>query len=59
MQTEQKSITYVVTNESGPAHNKTFEVDVIIDGIVYGHGVGGSKKEAEQNAAKEALNKHA
>ena len=59
MQTEQKSITYVVTNESGPAHKKTFEVDVIIDGIVYGHGVGSSKKEAEQNAAKEALSKHA
>ena len=59
MQTEQKSITYVVTNESGPAHKKTFEVDVFIDGIVYGHGVGSSKKEAEQNAAKEALSKHA
>lgn len=59
MQTEQKTISYVVTNESGPAHKKTFEVDVIIDGIVYGHGIGGSKKEAEQNAAKKALSKHA
>ena len=59
MQTEQKTINYIVTSESGPAHKKIFEVDVMIDGIVYGHGTGSSKKEAEQNAAKEALSKHA
>ena len=59
MQTEQKTINYVVTSESGPSHKKIFEVDVVVDGIVYGHGIGGSKKEAEQNAAKEALSKHA
>ena len=57
VQTEQKSIEYKIINEEGPAHNKTFTVEVIIDGIVYGTGIGSSKKEAEQEAAKIALNK--
>lgn len=57
VQTEQKSIEYVTVNEEGPAHNKTFTVNVIIDNIVYGTGVGSSKKEAEQEAAKVALEK--
>ncbi len=57
VQTEQKSIEYVITNEEGPAHNKKFTVDVVIDGIVYGTGVGYSKKEAEQESAKYALEK--
>ena len=57
VQTEQKSIEYIITNEVGPAHNKTFTVDVIIDGIVYGTGMGTSKKEAEQEAARYAIDK--
>ena len=57
VQTEQKSLEYVITKEEGPAHNKTFTIDVIIDQIVYGTGVGSSKKEAEQEAAKYALEK--
>ena len=57
VQTEQKSIEYVIVNEEGPAHNKTFTVNVIIDNIVFGSGIGSSKKEAEQAAAKEALEK--
>ena len=57
VQTEQKSIEYVIINEEGPAHNKTFTVNAIIDNIVFGTGVGSSKKEAEQEAAKEALEK--
>ena len=55
VQTEQRSLIYEVTNEEGPAHNKTFSVEVKVDGIVYGFGVGGSKKEAEQEAAHNAL----
>ena len=55
VQTEQRSLVYEVTNEEGPAHNKTFSVEVKVDGIVYGFGVGGSKKEAEQEAAHNAL----
>ena len=57
VQTQQKSLEYVLVGEEGPAHDKTFEIEVKIDGIVYGVGVGNSKKEAEQKAAKEALDK--
>lgn len=57
VQMEKKSLEYVVTREEGPAHDKTFEVDVIVDGIKFGTGVGKSKKEAEQNAAKDAISK--
>lgn len=57
VQTDRKSVEYKVVKEEGPAHDKTFEVDVIIDGIVYGHGVGKSKKEAEQQAAYDAYSK--
>ena len=57
VQTYQKSITYNLVKEEGPAHDKSFTVEVIIDDIVYGTGNGGSKKEAEQEAAKSALEK--
>ena len=57
VQTEQKSLEYNLINEEGPAHDKRFTVSVSIDNIVYGTGIGTSKKEAEQEAAKEALNK--
>ena len=59
VQTVKKSVEYKLVSESGPAHKKTFEVEVIIDGLVYAKGIGPSKKEAEQNAAKEAYNKRA
>ncbi len=57
VQMERKTIEYVVTNESGPAHDRTFEVDVIVDGIRFGHGIGKSKKDAEQMAARDAIGK--
>lgn len=59
VQTDKKSLEYVLVEESGPSHQKLFRYDVVIDGIVYGSGSGKSKKEAEQNAAKNALNKRA
>jgi ribonuclease-3 len=49
--------TYTVLSESGPDHQKTFEVQLSIKGDVYGRGSGRSKKEAEQQAAREALEK--
>ncbi len=57
VQMEKKTLEYVVVSESGPAHDKTFDVDVIVDGIKFGSGSGKSKKEAEQNAAKDAISK--
>ena len=53
----QKSLEYNLVSESGPAHDRKFEMSVVIDDIVYGVGVGHSKKEAEQEAAREALTK--
>ena len=57
VQTTQQSLQYELVKEEGPAHNKSFTVQVKIDYIVYGEGVSGSKKEAEQEAAKVALSK--
>lgn len=48
-------LEYKTVNESGPAHDKTFYVEVRLNGNVIGHGNGHSKRKAEQNAAKEAL----
>lgn len=59
VQTTKESLEYRVVNESGPAHDRVFEVEVIIGDIVYGRGIGKSKKEAEQKAAMDAYNKQA
>ena len=47
--------SYKVVNEFGPDHAKEFEVTVMVKNIVKGQGLGRSKKEAEQAAAKMAL----
>lgn len=59
VQTVKKSVTYNLVEENGPANHKQYKSVVIIDDLVYGEGTGSSKKEAEQNAAKEAFNKRA
>jgi len=59
VQTDKESVSYVLVDEKGPAHDKTFTVNVVIDGIVYGTGIGKSKKEAEQKAAYDAYQKRA
>jgi ribonuclease-3 len=46
---------YVIVRETGPDHQKLFEVEVKVDGKVVGAGQGHSKKEAEQVAAQRAL----
>lgn len=46
---------YVLVRTSGPDHQKTFEVQLILRGDVLGVGTGRTKKEAEQLAAKHAL----
>jgi ribonuclease-3 len=50
---------YVMVRETGPDHQKTFEVEVLVQGAVAGAGVGRTKKEAEQMAAKRALEQKA
>ena len=48
-------IIYNTDREEGPDHDKTFYVSLFADGKKIGNGMGKSKKEAEQNAAKYAL----
>jgi ribonuclease III len=48
-------VTYDVVGESGPAHQRTFEVEATVDGECVGTGAGRSKKAAEKAAAEEAL----
>ncbi len=49
------SLTYVVVATSGPDHAKTFEVEARMNSNIIGRGKGNTKREAEQNAAREAL----
>lgn len=50
-------IDYRKVAESGPDHNKTFTIEVEVNGITAGRGVGQSKSKAEQAAAEDALSK--
>ena len=51
----EEKLSYVLVEESGPDHNKRFVVEVHLNSNVIGTGCGGSKKSAEQAAAREAL----
>lgn len=51
----EEKLEYVLTAERGPAHDKEFEMEIHLNSNVIGHGVGHSKKLAEQAAAREAL----
>lgn len=51
----EESVSYILVNESGPDHNKSFTVEVHLNSNVIGKGTGKSKKQAEQMAAKQAL----
>lgn len=57
VQIDRRNISYHLEKEEGPAHNKIFTVSVKMDSIILGIGTSKTKKEAEQEAAKEALNK--
>ena len=54
-QNPEEHIEYVLVGESGPDHNKHFVMEVHLNHNVIGKGGGHSKKEAEQQAAREAL----
>jgi ribonuclease-3 len=49
------SVGYRMIGFSGPPHDRKFEVEAVVEGEAIGHGLGPSKKRAEQDAAAEAL----
>ena len=53
----REAVKYELIDEYGPAHDRTFEVQVTFNGLVLGKGIGKSKKAAEEAAAKDALRK--
>lgn len=58
IQLERKSLTYRTIKIGGPSHKPIFKSEVFLEGdIILGEGIGASKPEAEQNAAKAALSK--
>lgn len=59
VQADKRTLHYEIVHEEGPANDKTYEAVVYMDEILMGRGIGKTKKEAEQNAAKEALTKEA
>ena len=56
-QKKNQTLTYTLTGESGPDHDKSFRVEVRLNSAVIGEGEGTSKKRAEQDAARNALEK--
>jgi len=57
VQSDHRQLSYQVFKEEGPSHNKRFFVRVYMETILMGEGEGTTKKQAEQNAAKKALDK--
>lgn len=55
----RESVSYELVSEEGPAHDRTYTIKVVFDGIEMGIGTGKTKQQAEQMAAKEALQKEA
>lgn len=51
----EERVEYVLRSQSGPDHDRHFVVEVCLNTNIIGHGEGHSKKQAEQQAAKEAL----
>ncbi len=54
---QRKKVTYELLSATGPSNNPVFEMAVRMDDMILGTGIGSSKKRAEQQAAKDALNK--
>lgn len=54
----QATPVYTTLDAHGPEHNKNFIVEVLVNGVAWGQGTGLSKKEAQRNAALDAINKH-
>ena len=56
-QKKNQALSYALVGQSGPDHDKQFEVEVSLNGETVGHGIGRSKKRAEQEAARAAIEK--
>ena len=56
-QKKNQVLTYALVGQSGPDHDKKFDVEVSLNGEVVGCGSGSSKKRAEQDAARAAIEK--
>ena len=54
-QKKNQVLAYTLVGQSGPDHDKKFDVEVKLNGVVVGAGSGSSKKRAEQDAARVAL----
>jgi len=50
-----RSVSYSLLSAEGPAHQRVFTAAAVVDGVQVGTGTGASKKDAEQQAAREAL----
>ena len=56
-QKKNQVLSYTLVGQSGPDHDKVFEVEVALNGSVVGRGTGSSKKRAEQDSARAAIEK--
>lgn len=56
---QKRTVSYKLVKESGPANSPEFVMNCVMDNIILGTGKGVSKKQAEQNAAKDAFEKMA
>ena len=56
-QKKNQVLTYTLVGQSGPDHDKLFDVEVALNGVAVGQGTGRSKKRAEQDAARAAIEK--
>ncbi|MBQ6451034.1 MAG: ribonuclease III [Solobacterium sp.] len=54
---DRKTVKYVLIDEQGPSNSPMFTMNVVVEGLILGTGTGSSKKQAEQNAAKDAFAK--
>ena len=52
---KQETLEYRLAGQSGPDHDKRFTMELLLNSNVFAEGIGKSKKEAEQMAAKKAL----
>lgn len=54
-QKKNQTLSYRLAGETGPDHDKVFTAEVLLNGQILGQGTGSSKKRAEQNAARAAI----